>query len=271
VRRTYSIVGDGLSFRRCKRQYGYLMAHEFAGGSGTQLFAGLAVHQTLDWAHRYFNGEVEGAPGGEPPSREDLREEFDNVVDALRSQRIMPMGRAAVGAIFEHVARFNAQIGPELYPQVIDTECKLRRNAGAFLLTGVADVIADDDGHTKLCDYKASARPGPTEKRYLKDYREQLLVYAGLYAEKEGCDLPDSVVLYFLAEEDPEEIRLELEFTEAEVEEAMERFEATICDLEHARRSNSWSEMEEDELPDEATCDECDFRWDCPYREYDDR
>ncbi|WP_318571175.1 ATP-dependent DNA helicase [Salinigranum marinum] len=269
VRRTYSIVGDGLSFNRCKRQYGMLQEHGFAAGSGTQLFAGMAVHQTLDWAHRYYNGDVDGVAGGSPPSTKALREEFDSVVEALRDQRIMPMGSRAVDAVFEHVARFNRTIGPDLYPKVVDTECKLRRNAGAFLLTGVADVITDDDGRTKLCDYKASQRPEPGDG-YLADYREQLLVYAGLYAEKEG-ELPDSALLYFLGEDDPEDTCLELDFTSAEVEDAIDHFEATIHDLEHARRTNSWSEMEDEDLPDEATCAECDFRWDCPYRDYDDR
>jgi hypothetical protein len=269
VRRTYSIVADVLAFRRCRRQYGYHADYEFAAGSGTQLFAGLAVHQTLDWAHRYYNGDVEGVAGGAPPSRDALREEFDSVVASLRDQRIMPMGREAVDSVFEHVARFNDQIGPDLYPTVVDTECKLRRNAGEFVLTGVADVITDEAGRTALCDYKATTRPEDGDS-YLADYREQLLVYAGLYAEREG-EYPDRAVLYFLADEDPEATRLELTFDEATVEAAMDRFEETVRDLERARENDAWSVMDEADLPDEATCAECDSRWDCPYRDYDDR
>nr|WP_254283032.1 ATP-dependent DNA helicase [Halomicroarcula limicola] len=272
TRRTYSIVADVLSFRRCKRQYGYHTEHEFAAGSGTQLFAGLAVHQTLDWAHRYYNGDVDGVAEGTTPDEGKLRDEFDSVVESLRDQRIMPMGQDAVNAVFQHVKRFNAQIGPDLYPQVINTECKLRRNAGSFILTGVADVIADEAGHTKLCDYKASQRPN-SGGGYLQDYREQLLVYAGLYAEKED-EYPDSAVLYFLGEEDPEATRLELDFTESEIRAAMSRFENTVTELEHVREHNDWDDLDdwdEDDLPDKATCDECDFRWDCDARDYDDR
>ncbi|GAB3039757.1 ATP-dependent DNA helicase [Natronobiforma cellulositropha] len=269
VRRTYSIVADVLSFRRCKRQYGYHTEHEFAAGSGTQLFAGLAVHQTLDWAHRYYNGNVDGVPGGTAPDERALRTEFESVVESLRDQRVMPMGRDAVDAVFKHVKRFNVQTGPELYPQIIDTECKLRRNAGEFILTGVTDVIAGDAGQNKLCDYKASQRPKPGEG-YLDDYREQLLVYAGLYEEKDG-EYPDSAVLYFLGEEDQSGTRLELDFTEAEVRAAMARFEETVKELESVRRLNDWDELDEDDLPDEATCAECDFRWDCDARDYDDR
>jgi superfamily I DNA/RNA helicase len=267
TRRTYSIVGDVLAFRRCKRQYGYHTEHEFAAGSGTQMFAGLAAHQTLDWAHRYSNGDIDGVPAGSIPSEDMLRNEFDKVVRSLRDQRIMPIGKDAIDAVFEHVARFNRTVGPNLYPHVVDTECKLRRNAGGFLLTGVADVIADD-GETRLCDYKVTERPDEGDS-YLEDYREQLLVYAGLYREKEG-EHPDSAVLYFLAEDDPEETKLELRFTEAEVIEAMNRFEGTVRQLEHTRETNTWSEMDDGDLPDRDTCDECDFRWDCPYRDYED-
>lgn len=269
TRRTYSIVADVLSFRRCKRQYGYHAEHEFAAGSGTQLFAGLAVHQTLDWAHRYYNGDINGIAGGSPPSQEELKDEFDNVVETLRDQRIMPMGQDAVDAIFGHIARFNEHVGPSLYPQVVDTECKLRRNAGDFLLTGVADVIADDDGHTTLADYKATDRPD-TGDSYLEDYREQLLVYAGLYRDKDG-EYPDSAVLYFLAEEDPEATKLELDFDPSNIAAAMERFEQTIEELEDTRVNNSWSDLDPSDVPDSETCDECDFRWDCPQRDYDDR
>lgn len=269
TRPTYSIVADVLSFRRCKRQYGYLTEHEFAAGSGTQLFAGLAVHQTLDWAHRFYHGDLDGEPGGAIPTRERLREEFDSVVEALRDHRIMPMGADAVDAVFEHVARFNGQVGPELYPQVINTECKLRKTTSSFVLTGVADVITDDDGHTSLVDYKATERP-PTGDEYLEDYHEQLLVYAGLYREKTG-KYPDSVRLYFLADDDPEATTLELEFDDSDVADAIARFEGTVEDLERTRETNSWSELDEHKLPDEETCDECDVRWDCSYRDYDDR
>lgn len=95
-------------------------------------------------------------------------------------------------------------------------------------------------------------------------------MYAGLYAEKEGS-YPDSAELYFLGEDDPADTRLELDLTESEVRAAMSRFEATVRELEQAREHNDWDDLDEDNLPDKATCDECDFRWDCDARDYDDR
>jgi hypothetical protein len=51
----------------------------------------------------------------------------------------------------------------------------------------------------------------------------------------------------------------------------MDRFEETVRELERARETDAWSEIDETDPPDEATCAECDARWDCPYRDYDDR
>jgi len=265
-KRSYSIVGDVLAYRRCKRQYGFLKDYDFAGGSSTQLFAGLAVHQTLDWAHRYYNGDVEGVAGGSVPSTSDLREEFDSVVESLRDQRIFPLGNDAVDAVFDHLERFNRCVGPTLYPDIVDTECTLRTNLGSFLLTGVADVLADDGGETKLVDYKATQRPAAGH-RYLDDYREQLLVYAGLYREQEG-EYPDGAVLYFLNEDDPEGERYEVKFTPSDVKQALARFEGTVSDLETDRETNDWSNLDPAEVPDKETCDECPYRFDCPERDY---
>jgi len=265
-KRSYSIVGDVLAYRRCKRQYGFLQDYDFTGGNSTQLFAGLAVHQTLDWAHRYYNGDVDGVSGGTVPTEDDLREEFDAVVESLRDQRIFPLGEEAVDAVFEHLARFNRDVGPSLYPDIVDTECTLRTSFGTFLLTGVADVLADDGGETKLVDYKATQRPAAGH-RYLQDYREQLLVYAGLYREQEG-EFPDGAVLYFLNEEDPEAERYEVDFTPGDVAAAMSRFEHTVGDLETTRENNAWSDLDPSELPDKETCDECPYRYDCPERDY---
>ncbi|MCO8268618.1 ATP-dependent helicase [Haloferax sp. AB510] len=265
-KRTYSVVGDALAVERCIRQYGFLVEYKFAGSSSTQLFAGLAVHQTLDWAHRYYNGDVDGATGGSPPSTEKLREEFDTVVDSLRDQRILPMSNDAIESVFEHVARFNETVGPSLYPKVVDTECRLRANAGKYLLTGVADVITDDDGDRTLVDYKASKRPEKGHK-YLQNYHDQLLVYAGLYFQQEG-EYPESAVLYFINEDNPVETRYEVEFTPTEVEAAMATFEETVRRIETTRENNSWSDLDSDDLPDPATCDECPVRFDCPERNY---
>lgn len=268
-KRRYSVVGDVLAFRRCMRQYGYRKVYNFEAAGATQLFAGLVVHRTLDWAHRHYQGDVEGVTGGRPPADEELREYFDEAVEALREQRILPMSPQAIDAIYEHIRRFNATVGPELYPRVKDTECTLRYDAPDYVLTGIADVIVDEeDGATEICDYKASARPDEGDD-LLADFREQLEVYATLYREKEG-ELPDRGAIYFINEEDPEDTKLVVEFDDAPQSDVLARFEETVMEIERIRETDTWSDLSADDVPNTQTCGECDLRWDCPQQDYDD-
>lgn len=262
IAQEYSIVGDVLAYRRCKRQYGFLTEYGFESAGAVQLFAGQAVHQTLDWAHRHYNGDIDGVSGGSIPTDEELRAYFDDVVEALAHQRIIPLTGDAVDRVYDHLRRFNAEVGPDLYPRVTDTECTLRHTAEDFILTGQADVISSRHDGVEIVDYKASQRPADDDS-FLDDYREQLRVYAGLYSVQEG-ELPARAVIYFLNEEEPGRMRFEIELDEAEIRAALQRFETTVEELEETRETDSWGEITDTEAPDEATCDVCDFRADCP-------
>jgi hypothetical protein len=77
--------------------------------------------------------------------------------------------------------------------------------------------------------------------------------------------------VYFVNESDPEQARFEVDFTEGVVEVALDRFETTVEKIEEAREADSWSEINLEDAPDEATCAECDFRWDCPAADFEDR
>lgn len=268
VRRPYSVVGDVLAARKCLRQYGFANEYGFEMTRTTQLFYGKVVHETLDFAHQHYRGQIEGVEGGEIPTKEELREYFDDVVAAIREQHGLAVSEEAVETAFDYLHRFNVREGPELYPRVIDTERRLTHGADGFRLEGVVDVIADEPGgETEIWDYKASNRPEEGNDE-LEDYREQLYVYAILYKNQHGY-YPDKGVVYFINEDDRKQARFEVDFTEGVVEGALDRFEETVQKIERARVADSWSEI--DDAPDEATCAECDFRWDCPAADFDDR
>lgn len=63
--------------------------------------------------------------------------------------------------------------------------------------------------------------------------------------------------------------RYEVEFTASEVADAMESFEQTIHRIETTRKTNGWSNLDPNDLPDIAACDECPVRHDCEARDYD--
>jgi superfamily I DNA/RNA helicase len=261
LKRRYSITGDVLSFRRCKRQYGYYNEREFAPNHVTQLFFGQVVHETLDRAHRHFAGELEGATGGEVPSDDDIERYFNEVAEALKARNLYPMSSDAEETALTYVQRFNRREGDALYPRVEDTECALQSNREEFVLEGVVDVLAGDDDAVEIWDYKAGQRPD--EPSELGDYTAQLRTYAELYRYSEG-EYPDRGVIYFLGEDDRETAIFELEYDETDVEDALASFEQTVHDIETARETDDWFQV--DDPPSEATCNECDVRWSCPAR-----
>jgi len=50
-------------------------------------------------------------------------------------------------SVFARLRLFNGMFGVELYPNIIDTECRLDLNVGDCTITGTVDVIkrSDDD------------------------------------------------------------------------------------------------------------------------------
>jgi hypothetical protein len=77
--------------------------------------------------------------------------------------------------------------------------------------------------------------------------------------------------VYFINEDDPEQARFEVDFTEGVVKGALDRFETAVVRIEQACEADSRSEIYFEDAPDEAICAECDFRWDCPAVDFDDR
>jgi superfamily I DNA/RNA helicase len=262
LKRRYSITGDVLAYRRCKRQYGYYTDLDFAPNHVTQLFFGRVVHETLDRAHRHYAGELDATTGGEVPTDEDVATYFREVAEALKARNIYPMSREAERTALEYIQRFNSREGKRLYPRVEDTEHRLQSNRDEFVLEGVVDVLTGEDGR-EIWDYKAGQRPD--DERELDDYRAQLRTYAELYRYGRGS-YPDRGVIYFLGEADREEAMFELTFEDGEVRDSLAEFERTVDQIRTDREANDWFDVTAADAPSEGTCAECDVRWNCPAR-----
>jgi hypothetical protein len=263
LKRRYSITGDVLAYRRCKRQYGYYTDMDFTPNHVTQLFFGRVVHETLDRAHRHYAGELEDASGGGVPSDDDIEEYFEEVAEALKTRNIYPMSKETEQTALEYIQRFNQREGEALYPRVVDTEHRLQSNRDDFILEGVVDVLVSDEHGREIWDYKAGQRP--EAGRELDDYRTQLYTYAELYRYKEG-QYPDRGVVYFLREEDRADAQFEITFDEDEVYDSLSAFEQTVQNIERDRDTKNWFDITEEDAPSEGTCAGCDIRWSCPAR-----
>lgn len=263
LKRRYSITGDVLSYRRCKRQYGYYNELGFTPNHVTQLFFGRVVHETLDRAHRHHAGDLEGVDGDEPPSKAELREYFDEVAEALKARNIYPMSQEAEETAFEYIERFNEEEGEWLYPRVVDTEHHLQSNREDFVLEGVVDVLTSDDDGDEIWDYKAGQCPESGHE--LEDYQAQLYTYAELY-RYQNDEYPDRGVIYFLGEDERADAMFEVDLAGGDVTGSIDEFERTVDDIETDRRDGEWFDITEAERPSEGTCAECDVRWSCPAR-----
>lgn len=263
LKRRYSITGDVLSYRRCKRQYGYYNEMNFVPDHATQLFFGRVVHETLDRAHRHYSGELDGVDGGTIPDNDDIEAYFREVAESLKARNVYPMSQDAEQQALNYLQRFNRREGPDLYPRVVDTECQLQSNRGDFILEGVVDVLIGDNDSYEIWDYKAGTRP-ETEHE-VRDYRAQLNTYAELYAYHHG-EYPDRGVIYFLGEDRQEDAMFELSFESAVVEDSLDAFDDTVRSIEQSREDRDWFQIDAADAPSEGTCAECDIRWSCPAR-----
>ncbi|KAB1184764.1 MULTISPECIES: ATP-dependent DNA helicase [Haloferax] len=263
LKRRYSITGDVLAYRRCKRQYGYYNEMSFVPDHATQLFFGRVVHETLDRAHRHYSGEIDGVSAGTIPSDGDIETYFREVASSLKAQNIRPMSQKAEETALKYIQRFNRREGADLYPRVVDTEHHLQSNRGEFVLEGIVDVLLGDEDGREIWDYKAGSRPDSDKE--LDDYRAQLNTYAELYAYQRG-EYPDRGVIYFVGEDSRDDAMFELSFSTGEVEDALTAFDETVRDIEQSRSTRDWFGISQMEAPSEGTCTECDIRWNCPAR-----
>src|SRR5690242_15574226 len=76
--RAYSTTADILSFKRCRRQYGFFGVRRFSASTNTQRYFGTLVHDVLDQINRAQRSD-ESLPN---------REEVERLVEAAHDRLI---------------------------------------------------------------------------------------------------------------------------------------------------------------------------------------
>lgn len=267
-RRRYSVTADILAYQQCSIQYGAFVARRYEPALVVQLFYGTIIHQVLDRAHAHFRGEL-GVPKGMLPTDADIENYFTEVENALVARRIRAVQNARDQAL-KILKRFNSLEGPQLYPRIIDTECRLQADQGQYILHGNVDVLADSSSGgngVEIWDYKGASKPSLGDPEYRR-YEFQMQVYADLYSQKTGTT-PTKAILYFLNElaPDPEpNVRpvnalLEVDLDQTAVQRALKSFGQTVQQIESCRANRKW--LDPMEAPSQSTCNACDLRWNC--------
>lgn len=273
IKRRYSVTADILSYRQCPKQYGAFNVRKYEPALAVQLFYGTIIHQVLDRAHAHYKGYIGPQVAGSIPNDNDIERYFTEVENSLKARRIRAVAQVRDQAL-EIIKRFNNLEGPNLYPLVKDTECKLQADQDTYILHGNVDVIAcsfDNHDEVEIWDYKGASKPSRGESLY-DQYIYQMYVYAELYRRRTG-NLPRRAVLYFLNElkgnpapnTRPINATLIVDFNNQAIDRAMRNFGDTVNDIEQCRTSRIWPDPTLP--PDEKTCDVCDLRWNCSYAE----
>jgi hypothetical protein len=277
----FSLTSDIISFRKCRRQYGYFGNDGFVPAQAVQIYFGQIIHQVLDRCHRHYRGFF-GQPVGTFPTDADIDSYYDEVDRALRAHGVRPASQPVADQARRVLKTFNAVEGATLYPRVIDTEYRLESDRNDYVLRGVVDVLAGDaTGAREIWDYKGTDKP-PLSSRELMDYEWQMSVYAELYRAKSGT-YPARAILYFLNElktkpnDQPITTRparavhivdfmrkgVESDGTPTLVREGLDSFDLTVTEIVACKSTRQWNAPTGASIPDEKTCDICDIRWNC--------
>jgi hypothetical protein len=284
IRPRFSLTSDIISFRNCRRQYGYFGNDGFVPAQAVQVYFGQMIHQVLDRCHRHYSGRFAHPPGTFPTDL-DIEAYFFEVDRAMRAHGVRPASPRVAEQAKEILKTFNRLEGPALYPRVLDTEYRLESERTNYILRGVVDVLASDaSGETEIWDYKGTDKP-PLSSTSLRDYEWQMSVYAQLYRVKTG-HYPRRAVLYFLNElktkpgQPPVTARplpavhfvdfmragVETDRTPTLVRQGLDAFDLTATDITACQHAQLWPAPTGADIPDDKTCDICDIRWNCPSR-----
>src|SRR6266545_4278517 len=113
----FSLTSDIISFRKCRRQYGYFGQDGFVAAQAVQIFFGQIIHQVLDRCHRHYSGFF-GHPKGTLPTDANIEQYFDEVEQALRAHGVRPASPVVATQAKQVLKTFNSLEGPTLYPRV---------------------------------------------------------------------------------------------------------------------------------------------------------
>src|SRR3990172_3640944 len=90
LKRQYSISGDVLAYRRCRRQYGMYKVRCYRPSKTIQFYFGTVIHQTLDLAHEHYLGRLDPSLRSRVPTDREIESYFTAAEASLKARGIVP-------------------------------------------------------------------------------------------------------------------------------------------------------------------------------------
>lgn len=288
-----SLVGDILSYRRCKRQYGLTHFRGFHSAFATQEFVGTFAHRCLSNCFKFYQKNERA------PADKDIVKIFYEVREILKTQGRRPHSWHIIRGTGLRLMRLNKTFEERgIYDKIVDTERMLQTDKEEYVIQGIVDVIQQSKDYYELWDYKATKNPykdleskSDIDRRAaearLKDYGLQLRLYA--YLHHRVWDIkPSECKLLFINEvklpdvnkstnwenytatalsndewNDKSGIFFNVPIEDSDIDTSLEQFRDIAMQILDSRRNDYWPAPKIDEMPDEITCNACDAKWSC--------
>lgn len=286
--RKYSTTGHILSYKRCRRQYGYFGVRGFASATATQMYSGILIHDVMDRINRNFQSSKI------LPSKSEIEvmvEEGHQLLYRIGIKSYNPKAQKELAV--KQIDRFVQMLGKHFFPHVTQTEYRLERSLKTphdidYVLTGVVDVLTGAVSHSlglpaktspsdiEIWDYKSGQVPGPGS-REMQAYNYQLHVYAEIFRQQTG-DYPARCALVFIGElgddkkwnktgrtlTDYPELIYQVEPNMKKVKAAIKDFHQTVEEIEKELDKPYDQQWLTPTHPvDLQTCEACDLRYGC--------
>jgi len=286
--RKYSTTGDILSFKRCRRQYGFFGVRGFSSATATQRYFGNLVHDVLDQINRNYrlNPVL--------PNHVEVTELTEKAHERLIRSGVRPYNAKQQKELATKlIYRFVVLIGHQFFPYVRKTEYRLERALKThtnldYILDGVVDVLSGAVSHAldlpfstepddvEIWDYKSGKMPDKNS-REMRDYQYQMRVYAELYRQQTG-EYPARCALVFVGElgddirwndqrpylGDYPRLIYTIHPNPNHIQAAMQDFHETVEAIEAERAKpygDQWQPPEH--KVDKDTCTACELRFRC--------
>jgi len=220
----YSFTSHITMYETCPRQYQYYRHYKFAPSRPADTFFGLLVHQTLEIIHHIvLDGQFAIL------TEAKLRELFDQTFTFLSKTNMGVIDASKKEKAFEHVMNYFRQNQLEIF-QIRQVEERVSIDKAGYILTGVLDVVLEQNGSREILDFKTARRPADNSD-YLDTCERQLYMYAHALEQRDG-KRPERLLLYWTEEPLKKDALVVFHYQQEKVEKTVEQFETKVTHIQ---------------------------------------
>lgn len=220
IKSKYSYTSDISVYNKCPLEYYYKRKLKFTLPKTKALFYGSLVHESIEAVNK----------------RIIQRLEIENIDELVRVKAIQKFREGAIDFRENDVKRAIEEV--KLYIENLkiigmpkEVELGITFSTDHYLINGNVDMIYEKNGKLHIMDFKTGTAPDEHgNHKSLKDYFNQINLYAYLYKTTKGCEI-ETMSLYF-TDLDANQRIFTYKFDEKINKEVLEMIDETIKNIE---------------------------------------